>query len=159
MIHPNILLIEKETDKKVLRKKPAPFDFSKFSKKEIEELVKNMRAIMKEAQGVGLAANQIGLNVSVFVAQVANKFYAIFNPELTAPSGETATDEEGCLSVPGSYGPVTRAEKLTLKGFNKNGKPIKIKAWGLLARVFQHETDHLNGKLFIDRAKEIYSVK
>ncbi len=159
MIHPNILLIEKEGDKKVLRRKTASFDFSKFSKKDIGELIKNMRAIMKEAQGVGLAANQIGLSISVFVAQVENKFYSIFNPEIIQFSSDTISDEEGCLSVPGSYGPTPRASKVTLSGQDKNGKPIKIKAWGLLARVFQHEVDHLNGKLFIDRATQIHATK
>jgi peptide deformylase len=65
--------------------------------------------------------------------------------------------EEGCLSIPGKWGDVERAEQIVLSGFNKMGKPVKVKAWGLLARVFQHEVDHLNGKLFIDRAKKVYS--
>lgn len=159
MTHPNILSIEKDNEKKILRQKTVHFNFSKFTKSEISELLKNMRRVMKEAQGVGLAANQIGLNISVFVAQVDNKFYSIFNPELISLSKETLTDEEGCLSVPQSFGPTPRAEKAVLKGQDKNGKPIKIKAWGLLARVFQHEVDHLNGKLFIDHALEIHKVQ
>lgn len=152
-----VTLASKEKD--ILRKKVAPFDFTKYTKKEITELVGAMRRAMKRAQGVGLAANQIGLNSAVFVAQVANKFYAIFNPEpLQIISEETEVVDEGCLSVPGKYGLTERALKVTLKGFDKNGKAVKIKAWGLLARVFQHETDHLNGKLFIDKAKEVREI-
>src|SRR3989344_5558254 len=112
---------------------------------------------MRTAHGIGLSANQIGLNMRVFVAEVPDaqggmKSYAIFNPKLEKFSGEKIPFEEGCLSVPLTYGTVERAERVTLTGFDKNGGPVKIKAWGLLARVFQHEVDHLEGKLFIDKA-------
>ena len=126
-----------------------------FSKKNIRDLVQRMRGAMQEAEGVGLSANQIGLDMKVFVARVENKFYALFNPEIVQFSSETLPMEEGCLSVPGVYGSVERPAKVMLKGYDMNGKPIKIKAWGLLARVFQHESDHLNGKLFIDKAKRV----
>src|SRR3989344_3979318 len=98
-----------------------------------------MRREMHNADGIGLSANQIGLNTRVFVAMVETKFYAVFNPELIQLSKETNSMDEGCLSVPGVYGLVERPSKVTLKGLDANGKPIKIKAWGLLARVFQHE--------------------
>lgn len=153
-----IVTIDKSEDQKFLRRKTANFDFAKFSQKDINELVKSMRFAMKEAEGIGLSANQIGLGIKVFVAQVANKFYAVFNPEIIQESEERDTMDEGCLSVPLKYGPVERASKVTLKGFDKNGEPIKLKAWGLLAKVFQHEVDHLNGKLFIDKAKEVFTV-
>ena len=65
--------------------------------------------------------------------------------------------EEGCLSIPGTWGYVPRDERLVLSGFDKNGKPVKIRAWGLLAHVFQHETDHLQGKLFTDRTKKVFT--
>ncbi len=117
-----------------------------------------MRQSMHEAEGIGLSANQIGMNIKVFVAKVENKFYAVFNPELVQLSKDQITLDEGCLSVPGVYGAVDRPEKVTLKGLDQNGKALKIKAWGLLARVFQHEMDHLNGKLFIDKAKLIERV-
>ncbi len=118
---------------------------------------------MKEANGVGLAANQIGLTMRVFVAQVPDpsgslKFYSLFNPRIEKTGGEKLLLEEGCLSVPGVYGKVERYERVTLSGFDKNGRSVKIKAWGLLAHVFQHEVDHLNGVLFIDKAKELYEV-
>ena len=117
-----------------------------------------MRRIMQEADGIGLSANQIGLNMKIFVAKVENKFYAIFNPEIIQSSKETVNLDEGCLSIPSVYGIVKRPEKVTLKGYDQNGKSVKIKAWGFLARVFQHEVDHLNGKLFIDHTKDLYKL-
>ena len=151
--------IEKKENEKFLRQKAVDFDFSKFTKKEINELIKAMRIMMKLNDGVGLAANQAGLNTRVFVAQVEDKFYAIFNPKIIHESEEMAAEDEGCLSVPGFYGPVPRSTKITLTAYDKNNKPVKIKAWGLLARVFQHEVDHLNGKLFIDRASEMHKIE
>lgn len=154
----NIYSHKNRDEEKVLRTPAAPFDFSKFTKREIQELVTTMRRTMKEARGAGLSANQIGKRFSVFVAQVEDKFYAVFNPKITKAIGK-AELEEGCLSVPEAYGVINRAERVTLEGFDRNGKKIKIKAWGLLAQVFQHEVDHLNGKLFIDKAKKLYPAK
>lgn len=158
-----IVTIATKKNQEFLRRKTVPFDFKKHAKKEVLELVKKMRQIMKEADGVGLSANQIGLNFRVFVAQVPDsqghpKFYAVFNPEISKLSKEMETLEEGCLSVPETYGPTPRHYRLTLTGQGPNGKKLKINAWGLLARVFQHETDHLDGKLFIDRADKLYQV-
>ena len=151
----DIFTVKNKKEEKFLRQKTAHFDFSKYSKKEIRELIKTMRQVMKDYLGIGLSANQIGLNIKVFVAQVANKFYSVFNPEIIEYSSETSPLEEGCLSIPETFGKVERPEKVILVGQDSQGKKIKIKAWGLLARVFQHETDHLNGKLFIDRAKSV----
>jgi len=160
-----ILLIKNKKEEQFLRSKTIKFDFSKFTKKEIQETIKKMREIMKRANGVGLSANQVGIPYRFFIAQVPDsqgkqKFYAIFNPEIIKISNdETETIEEGCLSVPDTYGPVKRNYRVTLIGRDKNGKRIKIKAWGLLARVFQHEVDHLSGGLFIDKAKETRVIK
>jgi len=168
-----VFTIANRKEKKFLRQKTAAFDFKKYNRKEITELIKQMREIMTEAVGVGLSANQLGLNLRLFVAQIratklrsANsivsedqKFYAIFNPEIVKASKEKSLLEEGCLSVPGYYGEVERPEKITLVGQDRYGKKIKIKAWGLLARVFQHEVDHLNGILFIDKTKKVYKVE
>ena len=151
-----ILVTDKTEEDKILRKKAAEFDFDKYSKKDIRELIKKMRIVMKAADGIGLSANQIGLNIKLFIAQVDNKFYSIFNPKITKTSKEISDKEEGCLSVPDRFGLVQRPEKITLEGFDASNKKIKIKAWGLLARIFQHEMDHLEGVLFIDKAKEIY---
>lgn len=163
----HILTIQNKKEAKLLRKKTRPFDFAKSNKKNIKELIKEMRKTMKTALGIGLAANQVGLDTSFFVAQVPKakdqdsdeKFYAIFNPKIVKVSEEKSLLEEGCLSVPGIYGVVERSDRVTLEGYNLQGKKVKIKAWGLLAQVFQHEVDHLDGKLFIDRTKQIYQPK
>jgi len=158
----NIWVVSEKKEEKFLRKKTVDFDFKDFTKKEIVQLVAQMRRIMHTANGIGLSANQIGLDFNMFVAEVPDvdqsgtKFYAIFNPKIEKKSDETAVLEEGCLSIPGKWGYVPRAERVTLTGFDRNGKAIKIKAWGLLAHVFQHETDHLQGKLFIDRTKKVF---
>ena len=135
--------------------------FMTFS--EIDELIRKMRKIMKEAPGVGLSANQIGLPYRLFVAEVPDsqgnlKFYSIFNPRLEFSKKEKAMMEEGCLSVVGKYGIVPRFTEAKLSGLDKRGRALKIKAWGFLAHVFQHEVDHLDGKLFIDRTKNIYEI-
>jgi len=148
-----IVTIENKKAAKILRKKTSNFDFSEYSKSDLRKLLQVMKQTMREADGIGLSANQVGLDLNFFVAEVNGKFYSIFNPKIEKRSSETEETKEGCLSVPATYGIVRRSEKVTLSGFDINGKKIKIKAWGLLARVFQHETDHLNGGLFIDKAK------
>jgi len=159
-----VLIIDNKKSEKFLRNKTADFDFGKFTKKEISDLIARMRRVMRAANGIGLSANQIGLDLKVFVAEVPDqqggmKFYAVFNPKIEKVGDGSASFEEGCLSVPGKWGDVERSERVVLSGYDKNGRSLKIKAWGLLARVFQHEMDHLNGKLFIDRAKKVYSVE
>jgi peptide deformylase len=161
--HP-ILLVSDKGEEKFLRKKTDDFDFSKFTVKEVRELIMRMKRIMHEANGIGLSANQIGLNYNMFVAEVPDmqggkKFYAVFNPKIERTSPEKVIFEEGCLSVPGKWGDVARAEQITVSGKDKNGKSVKVKAWGLLARVFQHEIDHLNGMLFIDRTKAVFEAE
>ncbi|MDP3729730.1 MAG: peptide deformylase [bacterium] len=150
-------VINNKKELKLLRKKVALFDFKKHTKKDIDALLKKMRTIMHESYGVGLSANQIGIDMHVFVAHVEGKFYAVFNSALTKISDDAVTFEEGCLSVPEVFGAVARPDKVTLEGYDKSGKKIKIRAWGLLARVFQHEIDHLNGTVFIDKATDLYT--
>lgn len=159
-----IVTIEKKAGEKFLRRKAEVFDFGKFSKKEIGGLIVRMKQAMREAQGIGLSANQIGLNFKMFVAEVPSgqnrsKFYAVFNPKIEKVGEETIEFEEGCLSVPLTYGQVERAEKIVLAGQDKNGRPMRIKAWGLLARIFQHEVDHLEGKLFVDKARNVHKIE
>lgn len=154
-----ILSIENKADEIVLRQKTAPFDFSRFTKKEITELVRAMRVTMKAASGIGLAANQIGLNLSLFVAKTDRKLHAVFNPKITRFSPDEDEMEEGCLSIPKKYGIVRRPIVIWVEGQNARGEKIKVKHFGLLARVFQHEIDHLNGILFIDKALEVYEEK
>lgn len=159
-----ILTIKNKEEEDFLRKKTLPFDFSKFTQEEIKNTIKKMRKIMEEADGVGLSANQVGIFYQFFIAKVPDengysKFYAIFNPEIKKISKESEKMEEGCLSVPHCFGNMKRNYKLTLEGQDWRGKKIKIKAWGFLARVFQHEVDHLNGVLFIDKAENLYKIE
>lgn len=153
-----IFTINNVEQAKFLRQRTSLFDFAKFSRQEITLLLKDMRETMRRAPGVGLSANQVGLPHRVFVAQVERKLYAVFNPEIVTASKEITTLEEGCLSIPKIYGVVDRSLRVDLRGFDRYGKPLRIKAMGLLARVFQHEVDHLDGKLFIDRAKNIHEI-
>lgn len=154
-----ILSIADKKDEKFLQTKTAPFEFKKDNLKEIRDTIKEMRRLMKEANGIGLSANQVGIPRRFFITELptetgkSSKFYYFLNPEITKKSDEKVIMEEGCLSIPGVFGSVLRPEKITLEGFNFFGKKIKVKADGLLARVFQHEMDHLNGILFTDRSK------
>lgn len=155
-----ILTIEDKESKKILNKKTEEFDFKKFKPSDITKLINTMKKIMRQAGGIGLAANQIGLPYRVFVAELPQKergnFYVVFNPKIEKLEGEKINLEEGCLSVPNIYGFVPRYKKIIITGFNRYGKPIKIKAMGVLAHIFQHEIDHLDGKLFIEKAKKIF---
>lgn len=150
-----LLTIKDKKGKAFLKRRLPNFDFESASQKEINETVKLMRKNMEENDGAGLAANQIGLDWRLFIAKYKNKFYAVFNPEIVSCSKENSIMEEGCLSVPGIVGLVKRPEKIILTGQDKSGKKIKIKAWDILARIFQHEVDHLNGVLFIDKTKSL----
>jgi peptide deformylase len=117
----------------------------------LRQLAKDMIETMYEAPGVGLAAPQVGISLQLFVfddGEHGPRFVA--NPELLDAEGEL-TQEEGCLSIPGPYHPTTRAQRVRCRGLDAHGKPLDLVADGLLARIFQHETDHLRGKLYIDR--------
>jgi peptide deformylase len=156
-----IYFIKNKKEEKVLRRKLPPVPLTKEELRGLRTLAKEMRAMMKEANGVGLSANQIGIEKRLFVAQVPDvegrpKFYAIVNPELVKKGTETAVMEEGCLSIPELYGLVERSARVTLMGYDLQGKKVKINAWGFLARVFQHEVDHLDGTVFTDRTKHVH---
>jgi len=118
----------------------------------VKKLVEDMAATMRETSGLGLAANQVGVLQRVFVYDDGTGLGVLINPKIVSAMGEQL-GIEGCLSVPGLQGEVRRAEEVVVKGTDLNGKTVKIKAQGLLARVFQHEMDHLDGTLFIDRAE------
>lgn len=121
----------------------------------IEKLLDNLRDTLADSEtGVGLAAPQIGISKRAIVINYDEDYYEVVNPEIISQEGQD-TDTEGCLSLPGIIGEVTRAEKVTVKGLNRQGEEITIKAEGYLARIFQHEIDHLEGVLFVDRAENI----
>ena len=117
----------------------------------LQKLVNDMFETMHQANGVGLAAPQIAQSIRVFVAEYEDQKVAVFNPEIVKSEGEER-GPEGCLSIPGYVGEnIRRATKVTVKGQDVRGKPIKVTAEGWFARILQHEIDHLNGILFLDR--------
>lgn len=120
----------------------------------IIKLIKNMAETMYDANGVGLAAPQVGVLKRVIVIDIGQGLIALINPEIIDTSGEQ-TDIEGCLSFPGIVGEVTRASKVKVKGLTPKGKEVVLEGEGLLARAFQHEIDHLDGILFVDKAKNL----
>lgn len=120
---------------------------------EERKLVKDMIDTMYEENGVGLAANQVGVSKQIFVAspdQVKGKELVYFNPKIIKKDG-FIKEFEGCLSVPEFYEPVRRSKRVWLRAMTLTGQTVEVKAEGLLSRIFQHEVDHLNGILFIDR--------
>jgi peptide deformylase len=134
---------------------------------DLQVIIDDMVDTMRDAPGVGLAATQIGESLRVIVVEFGDerneetppKLYAVVNPEIARSSEETVMGVEGCLSVPGFAGDVERSINVTIKGQNKQGHPIRIKAEGWLARIFQHEIDHINGILFIDRAQRVWQAE
>jgi peptide deformylase len=117
----------------------------------LEHLAEEMMRVMREAEGVGLAANQIGRLKRIFVAVHEDEQYAIVNPEIEVRSETTEKDIEGCLSIPETRVEVERPTSVTVSGQDPSGEPVRVEAEGLLARIFQHEIDHLDGVLILDR--------
>jgi peptide deformylase len=138
---------------------------------QLQTLIDDMIETMRAAPGVGLAAPQVGVSERLIVIEYGEddddgeepekkaapkKLFAVVNPEITRTSDETVVGIEGCLSVPNLLGEVERYEAITVKGFNRRGQPMAIKAKGWLARVFQHEIDHLDGIIYVDRAQRVW---
>jgi peptide deformylase len=117
----------------------------------LERLAQDMLRIMRENEGVGLAANQIGRLKRIFVAAYEDQEFVVINPVVEWNSEGMEKDEEGCLSLPGTRVEVERPYAVTVSGKDASGTPVRLKAEGLLARIFQHEIDHLNGVLILDR--------
>jgi peptide deformylase len=149
----------------VLRKKAhVVTDFGAALQTLIDDMIDTMRA----EPGVGLAAPQVGVSQRVVVVEYPEnedeedaepKLYVVVNPEIVRASSEKEEGVEGCLSVPKLHGNVERAVELTIKGKSRRGQPIKLKVKSWTARIFQHEMDHLEGILFIDRASEVWEFK
>lgn len=119
---------------------------------ELRALIRDMFVTMVDSDGVGLAAPQIGRSIRVFVVKADDGVERTFiNPQIIATSQETVRYEEGCLSIPKIYEEVERPERITIQALNEKGRRITLEAEGFLARVIQHEYDHLDGVLFIDR--------
>lgn len=125
----------------------------------IRQLVKDMVETMREAPGVGLAAPQVGASLRLIVAELhpdeddpeqESLLFVICNPEVTGQEGEEV-GEEGCLSIPGYVGEVARAARVVVRGQDEQGKAVQVACEGFLARIMQHEIDHLDGILYVDR--------
>jgi len=122
----------------------------------IEKLIKSMKQTLQKAQGLGLAAPQVGISKRVFIAldKSKDRIITAINPEIFKISEDSEIDIEGCLSFPEIYFSIARAKGVVLKAYNEKGKEFTIEADGLLSRCFQHEIDHLDGRLIIDYATE-----
>ena len=129
------------------------FEVTDFGEK-TQQLLDDMKETLIKAQGAGLAAPQVGVLRRVFIVSVDDEYYECINPVITAKSG-SQVGEEGCLSVKGKFGTVERPNKVTVKAFDRNGKPFTVKAEGFLARAFCHEYDHLDGVIYVDKATDI----
>lgn len=136
--------------------------------KEFQTLVADMIDTLHEAPGVGLAAPQIAVSLRLIVVEYnideddeesPKKLYVLANPEIVEASDEMVSGIEGCLSVTGLVGEVERHQSVTVKGLNRLGKPVKIKASGWLARIFQHEIDHIDGVVFTDRTDKVWQPR
>ena len=151
---------------------PDPILYRKARKvtdfgKELQTLVDDMVETMRVAPGVGLAAPQVDVPLRVFVVEFGDeedesvplKLFTFVNPEITRFSKEQVYGTEGCLSIPDFVGDVDRSVSVVVKGMNRRGQPMRIKSSGWLARIFQHEVDHLNGVLFIDRTERVWKLE
>jgi len=133
----------------------------------LQTLIDDMVETMRVAPGVGLAAPQVNVSLRVIVVEFNEsedeetppKLYMVVNPKITRFSSDQDIGTEGCLSLPRIVGDVERPISVTVKGFNRHGQPLKIKASGWLARIFQHEVDHLDGVLFVDRADKVWQIE
>lgn len=126
---------------------------------EIQALIPEMIETMKAKDGVGLAAPQIGKNIRLVVIEHKDKTLTIINPQIIKKSLLKEWDEEGCLSLPHKYGQIKRHKNITIKYLDENGKKQILKANGLLARIIQHEIDHLDGILLIDKARNLTDIR
>ncbi len=136
----------------VLREKARPVEAFDA---DLAATLEKMFETMKWGKGVGLAAPQVGLPLRIFVMQIEGDKQRVFiNPELVLTSPELSEFEEGCLSIPGAYAELMRPASIRVQAWNERGRPFNLEAEGFLARVIQHEMDHLDGVLFTDRLPE-----
>jgi peptide deformylase len=157
----------------VLRKKVKPVPPSEITSAPIQQLIDDLAQTMLEYNGAGLAAPQVHEELRVFVAQVIHdhddedgheheseppEILALINPEIMPAGRQVEEDWEGCLSIPDLRGLVPRYRDISVKAYDRTGRPIELQASGFMARVIQHETDHLDGVLFLDRMKSLDSL-
>lgn len=172
-------IVTNDTNNEVLRALAEEVPVADIPSPEIQGIIEDMSAALRDTDdGIGIAAPQIGVSKQIFIASEEALFdtpekmtpeveektkkdwkhFIFINPEIITLSKSTVHDAEGCLSVPGTFGLVTRAEKIKIRGFNEHGEKVERGASGLFARLFQHEIDHLNGILFIDKAEDLHEI-
>jgi len=137
----------------VLRQKAKPI--KDVTSKELQKLIPELTELMIKSDGLGIAAPQVAQSIRLIIVRYRDDNLALVNPKITNKSILKEIDEEGCLSVPNIYGQVKRCKKITVKYQDPSGKLRKLTGEGLFARVIQHEVDHLDGILFIDKAKNL----
>jgi len=138
-----------------LRQKAKNVETAKISQKEFQNFLRDFVKTMQVKDGIGLAAPQVGQSIRVIAVSTENDAMILINPKIIGKSWRKNLAEEGCLSFPNIYGLVKRHNKIKVFGYDKNGKKINLKCEGLFARVIQHEINHLDGILFIDKMKKI----
>jgi peptide deformylase len=129
----------------------TPADPVRDFDRDLAALVRDLEDTVDHPGRAGLAAPQIGVGLRVFSWNVDDEIGHLVNPVIVSLSEEAQDDDEGCLSVPGLYAPTVRAMHAVVEGFDVNGKPLRVEGSGLMARCLQHEVDHLDGKVFLDR--------
>jgi len=149
-----ILSILQGENNKILRNKSVELTDEEIKSEEIQQLIKNMAITMLKKDGAGLAAPQVGKNIRLFVVETKDGSLVFINPKITRKSFKKEIDTEGCLSLPDIWGKVKRSYRVKVEFIDKNGNKQSLKAQGLLARVIQHESDHLDGILFIDKLEK-----
>jgi len=143
----------------ILKKKSEKIKPEDIKSPKIQELISAMFKFIAENNGLGLAAPQIGKSIQLCVIKFGEDKYVLINPKITHKSWRKEICEEGCLSFPGKFISIRRPKKVTVKALDENGNLIKITAEGLLSKAFQHETDHLNGVLFIEHEVHTHTKK
>ena len=137
----------------ILREKAKEVNKDDIKSSEIEELISDMKETVESANGIGLAAPQVGKSLRLVIIFLDDKKIALINPRIIKYSWLKECMEEGCLSVPQKFGSVKRPKSIKVKALDEYGEPIEFTAKKMLARVIQHEIDHLDGILFIDKIK------
>jgi peptide deformylase len=149
-----------------LRTPAKPVELPRIGRPEIQQLVDDMVDTMREAPGVGLAAPQLGVELQIFVYEAAGHpdrgpevpLHVVINPMITPQSGDLVYDWEGCLSIPDLRGLVPRYPAVRVRGLDRDGRSLDYVASGFEARIVQHEFDHLNGVVFLDRMRDFHSL-
>lgn len=149
----------------MLHERSANLDTSNITSRENQKFIKDMIETMYVKNGVGLAAIQVGKSLQLCTIVKQYNYFnpredlCLINPSWTKLDAHQKWDEEGCLSVPNKYGKIKRYTKIKVKAWDKKGRPIEFIAEDFFARIIQHEVDHLNGHLYIEKAKDIYEVE